>query len=107
VDGRHDARFHRLKEGRFTAMQFTIADIWEHTGLFARCIIFALGAMSIASLVVIAERMVVYRRSRTESRRFAARMGAILAKDDLDTAVNTSSGKARTWGTWAGSSTRA
>jgi biopolymer transport protein ExbB/TolQ len=74
-------------------MQFTIADIWEHTGLFARCIIFALGAMSIASLVVIAERMVVYRKSRSESRDFAARMGAILAKDDLQTAANTRPGK--------------
>jgi biopolymer transport protein ExbB/biopolymer transport protein TolQ len=74
-------------------MQFTIADIWEHTGLFARCIIFALGAMSIASLVVIAERMVVYRKSRSDSRNFAARMGALLAKDDLTTAANTKPGK--------------
>ncbi|QRK08448.1 MotA/TolQ/ExbB proton channel family protein [Archangium violaceum] len=74
-------------------MQFTIAGIWEHTGLFARCIIFALGAMSITSLVVIVERMVVYRKSRSESRSFASRMGAILAKDDLDTAANTQSGK--------------
>jgi biopolymer transport protein ExbB/TolQ len=74
-------------------MQFTIADIWEHTGLFARMIIFALGAMSIASLIVIAERMVVYRKSRSESRGFAARMGAILEKDDLATAANTPSGK--------------
>ncbi|QRN94493.1 MotA/TolQ/ExbB proton channel family protein [Archangium violaceum] len=70
-------------------MQFTIAEIWEHTGLFARMIIFALGAMSIASLVVMAERMLVYRKSRSESRDFAARMGAILAKDDLDAAANT------------------
>ena len=74
-------------------MQFTIAEIWEHTGLFARMIIFALGAMSIASLVVIAERMVVFRKSRSESRKFAARVGAILAKDDLTTAANTRSDK--------------
>ncbi len=74
-------------------MQFTIAEIWQHTGLFARCIIFALGAMSIASLVVIAERMVVYRKSRSESRHFAAKMGALLAKDDLTTAANTRAGK--------------
>jgi biopolymer transport protein ExbB/biopolymer transport protein TolQ len=74
-------------------MQFTIADIWQHTGPFARMIIFALAGMSIASLVVIAERMVVYRKSRSESRDFAAKLGAILAKDDLTTAANTRSGK--------------
>ena len=74
-------------------MQFTITEIWHHTGLFARCIIFALAAMSITSLVVIAERMVVFRKSRSESRDFAAKMGAILAKDDLTTAANTKSGK--------------
>jgi biopolymer transport protein ExbB/biopolymer transport protein TolQ len=74
-------------------MNFTIAEIWEHTGLFARMVIFALGLMSIASLIVMAERMVVFRKSRVESRSFAAKMGAILAKDDLTTAVNTKSGK--------------
>ena len=74
-------------------MQFTIADIWEHTGLFARMIIFALGAMSITSLIVIAERLLVYRKSRSESRGFATRMGALLAKDDLATAVNTKATK--------------
>jgi len=74
-------------------MQFTLAEIWEHTGPFARMIIFALGAMSIASLVVMAERMVVFRKSRSDSRKYAAKMGAILAKDDLQTAVNTPSSK--------------
>jgi biopolymer transport protein ExbB/TolQ len=68
-------------------MNFTIAEIWQHTGPFARMIIFALGAMSIASLIVMAERMVVFRKSRSESRKFAAKMGAILVKDDLQTAV--------------------
>lgn len=80
---------HALKEGRLTTMHFTIAEIWEHTGLFARMIIFALGVMSMASLIVMAERIVVYRKSRTDSRRFAAKLGPILAKDDLQGAVNT------------------
>ncbi len=74
-------------------MNFTIAEIWEHTGLFARMVIFALSLMSIASLIVMAERMVVFRKSRVDSRSFAAKMGAILAKDDLTTAVNAKSGK--------------
>jgi biopolymer transport protein ExbB/TolQ len=74
-------------------MNFTIAEIWEHTGLFARMIIFALGVMSIVSLIVMVERMVVFRKSHSESRGFAARMGPILAKDDLATAAQAKSGK--------------
>jgi len=74
-------------------MQFTLTDIWHHTGLFARMIIFTLGIMSIASLIVMAERMVVFRKSRSDSRNFAAKMGAILAKGDLAAAANTNLGK--------------
>ncbi len=74
-------------------MDFSLQAIWEHTGLFARFIIFTLGFMSIASLVVIAERMVVFRKARSDSRTFASKMGAILAKGDLTTAANTNLGK--------------
>jgi biopolymer transport protein ExbB/biopolymer transport protein TolQ len=74
-------------------MDFSLQAIWEHTGLFARFIIFTLGTMSIASLVVIAERMVVFRKARSDSRTFASKMGAILAKGDLTTAANTNLGK--------------
>ncbi len=74
-------------------MQFTLAEIWAHTGLFARCIIFSLAIMSIASLVVMAERVIVFRKTRKDSRNFAAKMGAILAKGDLQQAANTNMGK--------------
>jgi biopolymer transport protein ExbB/biopolymer transport protein TolQ len=74
-------------------MQFTLAEIWAHTGLFARCIIFTLAIMSVASLVVMAERMLVFRKTRKDSRHFAAKMGAILAKGDLQQAANTNMGK--------------
>ncbi|QRN95264.1 MotA/TolQ/ExbB proton channel family protein [Archangium violaceum] len=74
-------------------MQFTLTDIWHHTGLFARCIIFALAIMSVASLVVMAERVIVFRKTRKDSRNFAAKMGAILAKGDLQQAANTNMGK--------------
>jgi len=74
-------------------MQFTLSEIWAHTGLFARFIIFTLGIMSIASLVVMAERIIVFRKTRKDSRAFAAKMGAILAKGDLQTAANTNLGK--------------
>ncbi len=74
-------------------MQFTLAEIWAHTGLFARCIIFTLAIMSVASLVVMAERILVFRKTRKDSRTFAAKMGAILAKGDLQQAANTNLGK--------------
>lgn len=74
-------------------MQFTLAEIWEHTGLFARSVIFTLAFMSISSLVVMVERIVVFRKTRKDSRTFAAKMGAILAKGDLSTAANTNMGK--------------
>ncbi|WNG55495.1 MotA/TolQ/ExbB proton channel family protein [Archangium gephyra] len=72
---------------------FTLAGIWASTGLFARFIIFALAIMSVASLVVMAERIIVFRKTRKDSRNFAAKMGAILAKGDLQQAANTNMGK--------------
>jgi biopolymer transport protein ExbB/TolQ len=72
---------------------FTIAGIWANTGPFARGIIFALAIMSISSLVVMAERIIVFRKTRKDSRNFAAKMGAILAKGDLQQAANTNLGK--------------
>lgn len=74
-------------------MQFSLTEIWHSTGLFARCIIFALAIMSVSSLVVMAERIIVFRKTRKDSRNFAAKMGAILAKGDLQQAANTNMGK--------------
>jgi biopolymer transport protein ExbB/biopolymer transport protein TolQ len=72
---------------------FSLAGIWAHTGPFARSIIFALAIMSVASLVVMVERILVFRKTRKDSRNFAAKMGAILAKGDLQQAANTNMGK--------------
>ena len=54
-------------------------------GLFARLIVAVLGVMSVASLVVMAERLIVFNRSRTESRNFAEKMANTLSKNDLMT----------------------
>lgn len=62
-------------------------------GIFARVVVIVMGVMSVMSLVVMAERVVVFRRSRSESRTFAEKMGAILAKGDLNTAASTNMGK--------------
>jgi biopolymer transport protein ExbB/TolQ len=74
-------------------MQFTLDELWGHMGLFARLVVIVLGIMSVASLVVMAERMVVFRKTRRDSRNFAAKMGAILGKGDLTVAANTNLGK--------------
>ncbi|MBJ6760978.1 MotA/TolQ/ExbB proton channel family protein [Myxococcaceae bacterium JPH2] len=74
-------------------MHFTLTEIWAQTGLFARLIIITLAIMSVSSLVVMAERIFVFRKTRSDSRNFASKMGAILAKGDLTTAANTNLGK--------------
>ncbi len=74
-------------------MDFSLTHIWQSTGLFARFIIFTLAFMSISSLVVMAERIIVYRKTRKDSRDFAAKMGAILAKGDLAQAAGANLGK--------------
>jgi biopolymer transport protein ExbB/TolQ len=51
--------------------------------------------MSIASLLVAAERVMVYSRSRRDSRRFAEKVGAPLARGDLDGAAMAETGKAK------------
>jgi biopolymer transport protein ExbB/biopolymer transport protein TolQ len=62
-------------------------------GLFARLIVFVLGAMSIASLVVAAERVVVFNKSKGDSRTFAQKMAGLLAKGDLHAASVANVGK--------------
>lgn len=74
-------------------MDFSLTHIWQSTGLFARFIIFTLAFMSVSSLVVMAERMIVFRKTRKDSRNFAAKMGAILAKGDLTQAAGANLGK--------------
>ena len=74
-------------------MQFTLTEMWGHMGVFARGIVIVMAIMSVLSLVTMAERWVVFSRSRSESRSFAEKMGAILAKGDLNTAASTNMGK--------------
>ena len=65
-------------------MQFTLTDLWHHMGLFARLIVAVMAVMSVASLVVMAERLIVFNRSRSESRNFAERMANALSKPGVD-----------------------
>lgn len=62
-------------------------------GLFARMIVIVLGIMSITSLVVVGERLVVALQSAGQSRNFAAKLASILTKEDIDVAADTKFGK--------------
>ncbi|HZX40766.1 MAG TPA: MotA/TolQ/ExbB proton channel family protein [Myxococcaceae bacterium] len=73
-------------------MQFTLTDLWHHMGLFARLIVAVLGVMSVASLVVMAERLIVFNKSRSESRNFAEKMANTLSKNDLMTVAGSKIG---------------
>lgn len=73
-------------------MQFTLSDIWHHMGLFARMIVGVMFIMSLASLFVAGERLLMFSKSRAESRAFASKMGALLGKGDLLAAASTKLG---------------
>lgn len=75
-------------------MQFTLTELWAHMGLFAKLIVFALGIMSLSSLVVFGERLLVSFKGRTASRLFAERVGPLLAKGELDSAADAAKPKA-------------
>ncbi|MCI0570011.1 MAG: MotA/TolQ/ExbB proton channel family protein [Myxococcaceae bacterium] len=74
-------------------MQFTLTELWGHMGLFARVIVAVMALMSALSLMVIAERSLVFRKGRKDSRKFAEKMGALLAKGDLTAAASANLGK--------------
>jgi biopolymer transport protein ExbB/biopolymer transport protein TolQ len=62
-------------------------------GLFARIIVVVMAIMSIWSLYVTIERLIVFGRSKGESMRYAQRMAKVLANGDLDQAAENPAGK--------------
>jgi len=68
-------------------MQFTLTELWGHMGLFARGIVIVLGIMSLASLIVFGERLIVSMKSKASSLEVAQLVGPMLAKGDLDGAL--------------------
>lgn len=57
-------------------------------GLFAKTIVVVMGIMSVASLIVMFERIVVFSKSRSESIQFAEKMAQLLSGGDIAAAVN-------------------
>ncbi len=64
-------------------MDFSFSHLWSSMGLFAKTIVVVMAFMSVASLLVMFERLVVFNRSRSQSRAFAEKMGKLLAGGDI------------------------
>ncbi len=73
-------------------MQFTLAELWHHMGLFARLIVMALAVMSIASLFVTGERLFAFRKAKKQSIEFASRMAGLLQQGGIDAAAAAEAG---------------
>lgn len=69
-------------------MQFSLVELWQHMGLGGRLIACTLLAMSLASLVVACERVMVLAKSSKQSVAFAKRLAELLAEGDLDRAAS-------------------
>lgn len=67
--------------------QFTLSELWAHMGPFARAVVYVLGAMSLASAAIIAERAVSFSRAMRDSRRFLAALSRSIATEGLDAAA--------------------
>lgn len=68
-------------------MKFTIIELWQHMGLGARLITLTMLAMSVASLVVVVERVLVLAASSRQSVAFARKLAELLKDGDLDRAA--------------------
>ena len=67
--------------------QFTFTELWAHMGLFARLVVYVLAIMSASSVLVMAERLVSFARSRRDSRRFAASLAEAVEAQGIDEAA--------------------
>lgn len=68
-------------------MDFSLSHLWSSMGLFAKLIVLSMLLMSVASLLVMFERIVVYMRSGSESVQFAEKMAKILSGGDVGAAA--------------------
>jgi biopolymer transport protein ExbB/biopolymer transport protein TolQ len=74
-------------------MDLTVSGMWHSMGLMARLIVITLFIMSLLSLVVTAERILYFRKSKADSIRFAISMERMLAEGRLFEAAQQHAGK--------------
>ena len=68
-------------------MDFSFGHLWSSMGIFAKLIVLTMGIMSVASLLVMFERIVVFMRSGSESVMFAEKMAKVLSGGDVSAAA--------------------
>lgn len=68
-------------------MDFSLGHLWMSMGIFAKTIVVVMAVMSVASLIVMFERIVVFSKSRSESIQFAEKMAQLLSGGDIAVAV--------------------
>jgi biopolymer transport protein ExbB/biopolymer transport protein TolQ len=68
-------------------MKFTLIELWYHMGIGARLIAGTLILMSIASIVIVCERVAVLLTSNKQSVAFAKQLAELLSGGDIDRAV--------------------
>jgi biopolymer transport protein ExbB/TolQ len=70
-------------------MNFSMSELWATMGPFAKAVVVAMLLMSLVSVVITAERLVVFMRSKNASRRYAERMVKSLGTGELESAPKT------------------
>jgi biopolymer transport protein ExbB/biopolymer transport protein TolQ len=70
-------------------MHFSMSELWGNMGPFAKAIVFAMLLMSLVSVVITCERLVVFIRSKNASRRYAEKMVKALGTGELQSAAKT------------------
>lgn len=82
-----------MEQAANQAMEFTIEGLWDSMGLFAKLIVVTLLLMSVLSMIVMVERLLLYIKTKKESQRFAGNVAALLERRDLASAAE--KGKAK------------
>lgn len=70
-------------------MNFSMSELWATMGPFAKGVVVAMLLMSLVSVVITCERLVVFMRSKNASRRYAERMVKSLGAGQLESAPKT------------------
>ncbi|HEY0879992.1 MAG TPA: MotA/TolQ/ExbB proton channel family protein [Archangium sp.] len=69
-------------------MDFSPEHLWQSMGLFAKLIVIVMLLLSLASRVVVFERIAVFSRSGSDSLAFARSMAKVLGEGDANAALN-------------------
>jgi biopolymer transport protein TolQ len=67
-------------------MHFSLSELWASMGTFAKAVVFAMLLMSLVSVLVTCERVIVFIRSRNASRRYARKMVGAFSAGTLENA---------------------